>query len=548
MRKRTLFYSHEAEIPIDENNNTDKPTDENPDETPSENPGENGNSSDAGGDMEDVNLSNTEDDMEEEDKNFDPGPLNVDLVYRLKELEINNKTNTEEYSVLKKLSEKRQEDEESESDEEGNQPVALEIQASQLLKDDSEKDGNDLLEDESVSKPNDYDDEQYTRFESTDMSIEHFRNCLAMEVRYSNDANDYMLNNIKDTAKNVGSGVVGVAKTVTPYAGTAVRGGANLVGKAANIGGRTAAGLIATGYASIKTSIVALDKFYERHEANFASLEKQLGELRKNIYLMKDIDNRKPYTNEKVIRNIVTEKDTNLRDLLTHQIQFYTVFSQIVISSLKNQADIMEDILESATSKELTQITLKNLTSKRLITGISERASIESVDGPNSHLVEIYQSKNVLMGNRVLLSMLPSSSITTIEDYIEAMRLSKVSVYKLNANVPSGLKVPNKHELLGIVDLAIELTRHLRNTKSEFNKIIGIKKLLLSAYKHFDIISTTEYFLSTDKNTRKEISQYLKVSSTFMDHIYVDPFINVKNYYFNALKYLTHYLRDILKR
>lgn len=539
MRRKTLLYALEDDAEKD-------------DHTPA---GDNPNTDDSVGNLEDLDLnsgsndSNTDD---SEDKTFDPGPLNVDLVYRLKELETNNKTDTEEYNVLKRLMDKRNEDN---ADDQDSAPAALEIKAAQFIKDDQENDGDDLLEDESVSTPNDYDDEQFTRFESTDMSIESYQECLSLEGHYTNDANSYMLNNLQGSAKSAGRNMMVMAGV----AGKGISKSASVAGMGASMAGRSAAkigstalsggkSLIALGYNGIKSSITALDKFYERHNANFTKIEKELAYLRKNVFLLKEIDNRKPYTKTRVIDNIINEKNSNIKSLLINQIKFYDEFSKIVISSLKNQEEITSNLLEFATNQELKSLTLKNYTSKRLIETISVRSDIESIDGQNSHLVEVFNSKEILMGNRTLVSVLPSKNITSIEDYIEAMKLSKVAVYKLNSPVVTELKVPNKRDLLEIIDLAITLTRHLKDSKSELNKIIGIKRLLLGLYKHFDIISTTEYFISTDKKTRKEISQYLKVSSQYMDHVYIDPFINIKNYYYNSLKYFTHYVKDICRR
>jgi hypothetical protein len=521
MRRKSLFYSIE-----DDNDQTD---------------------------TDDIDLTDSDD--ENDDKKINPGPLNVDLVYSLNELETNNKTNTEEYRVLKKLQEERENE-----DNDDDRPVGLEIKASRYIKENEDDDNTDLLEDETVSKPNDYDDEQYTRFESTDMSVESFTYYLANEARYTNDANDYFANNLSDaigkTAKagaRVASGAYGAAKagaTATAKAAyDAAKAGSPYVGKAAKAGAKQATNLIGKGYSAIKGSILALDKFYERHEANFTSLEKQLAILRKNVFLLKEIDNLKPYTNRKVISNIVAGQDHKLRSVLTKQIKFYNEFSKIVISSLHNQSEITSQLLEAANNKDLTNITLKNYASKSLIDNISKHTSdIDSIDGPNSNLVTAYESKEILMGNRVLLSLLPSKDISTIEDYIDAMSVSKVSIYKLNETIPSEIEALNKHELLAAIDLALELTRHLKDTKSEFNKIIGIKKAMMSTYKYFDIISNTEYFLTVDRKTRKEVSEYLKVVSVFMDRVYIDPFINLKNCYYNSLKYFTHYVKDVSKR
>ncbi len=513
MRRKSLFYSLEDDTPDDVNDSDDVKDSADDDNS------------------DDVNNPDDVDDSETKDKKIAPGPLNVDLVYNINRLELNDKTNTEEYRVLKKLQEKRDDPD----FDEDNAPVALDIKASKYLKDQNDDDSPDLLEDETVSTPNDYDDEKYTRFVYTDMSVESI---LASEVYYTNDANQYMLNNMKDAAGQVGRGALKAAgaagRVVGPKAATAAR-----------LGARAAGGLIKGGLGAIKGSILALDKFYQRHQANFAKIEKQLSILRKEIYLLKETDNRKPYTKDKIIKNIVTEDNHDIRDLLNKQIKFYNLFSNIVISSLKNESEISQNLLKLATANELSRLTLKNFVSKRMIQSLLKPADEETLDGPNSNLVSAYESKEVLMGNRILLSILPSNNIDTIDDYIAAMQLSKVSVYKLNATTVNELKIPSKQELLAIVDLAIVMTRELLNTKSEFNKIIGIKKVLLNTYKHFDIISKTEYYLTVDKKTRKNVSQYLKTSAQFMDHIYIDPFINIKNYYYNTLKYLVHYVKDI---
>lgn len=540
MRRRSLFYSFEADDIIKDTGDAENPdaTIDNPDDAGADG----ANAPSEGTDTSTDNIDLTSTDETDKDKKVNPGPLNVDLVYNIKRLELNDKTNTEEYRVLKSLQDKR---DDPDFDEENN-PVALDIKAARYLKDQDEDDGTDLLEDETVSTPNDYDDERYTRMEYTDMSVESF---LAMEVHYTNDANEYMLDNMGEVAGRAGhaaaNAAAAVGRGVGAVGGAAARKAGAAASIAASVGAKAGGSLIKGGLGAIKGSILALDKFYERHEANFASIEKQLSILHKEVFLLKETNNRKPFTKDKIIRNIVTEDNHDIRELLNNQIKFYSLFSNIVISSLKNESEISKNLLQFATNKELTKLTLKNYTSKRMIESLSKPADDDTIDGPNSHLVSAYESKEILMGNRVLLSVLPSTSIDSIEYYIDAMKLSKVSIYKLNTPTVNELKIPNKKELLSIIDLAIILTRSLRDTKSEFNKIIGIKKNLINTYKYFDIISNTEYYLTVDKKTRKEVSEYLKTSALYMDRIYVDPFINIKNYYYNTLKYLTHYVKDI---
>lgn len=478
---------------------------------------------------------------DEEKKNALPeNPLNVDLVYRQEQMRLNDETDKPLYEEIGKILAARKV---------GTDPIGQDIEVSQQMKNDPEPDGTDLNGDETTSKHDDYDSEKYERLEYEDMSIENYHIRFAAEAGYGTPAGDYMLANMKDTAvgtaKVAGRGAAAVGRAVGPVAGKA----ASLAGKGAMAVGKkglTAAAFVADKtFSLVKKEIISLSRYYDKHKSRFMKIEKELLDLRKSLVLLKDIDTSRPYNDYKVLTNVLNDDTKSMLALFASQHKFHEEFSRIVIDGLSNQKIVMDKMLKYMNSEELESMTMRNFTLDTPMKGVMVPFRSEGID---ETILKGYETKELLVANKRLLAVLPREDLDTIDDYVSALQKSKVVIDVVHVLKIHSIKTPSQKELLDTLDMALSFTRQLQSDKEVFNKMTGIKSALMSTLSRFNILSRTEAFLKTESAKKKSVRAYLEDSVSYTDKVYIDPYINLNNAYYNSLKYFVHFARDILKR
>ncbi len=488
------------------------------------------------------NNAGLDNDMPPEDDNNKPkspppGPLNVDLVYRKNELKSNKKENTKQYKQINKLLDDRAD---------GEEPIVLDIQVAKDLKGDAADTTDDLEDGETTSDPDDLDSEVYTRLEYEDMSIETYmeRFEYSSEVHYGNPASDELVSNMADAAAKAARGAADASKVIgrgAISAGKALGHGAGAVGKVAGHGAVVAAGaLAAAGILTTKKGIISLNKFWEKHETHFNSIEKQLAQLRKEVYLKQEIVKKSSYTNSKVLRHVLNHNTKDIRQLFAHQMNFRKEFSSVVIGAIMTQKSIMENLVVNANNKKFRDLTLKDFVIKNNLSNLFKPSHIE---GTNDQLLDTLESKQYLMANKVILSQVPKSDLSTIEEYLDAMAQSKSTIYKVPESIEFKIDYLDRKQLLDLIDLCLRFTRDLKTHRDIFNKMTGAKASIISTMNKFNMLSKLNIFVNADKDTKKEIKKYLDFSSLYVDRIYVDAFINMNNLYYNSLKYTIYFIK-----
>lgn len=470
-----------------------------------------------------------------------PGPLNVDLVYRKNELKSNKKENTKQYKQINRLLDDRAD---------GEEPIVLDIQVAKDLKGDAADTTDDLEDDEITSTPDDLDSEVYTRLEYEDMSIESYmeRFYYSSEVHYGNPASDELASNMANAAaraaRSAARGAAGAGKAIghgAVSASKAIGHGAGAVGKVAGHGAVVAVGALAAGgILATKKGIIALNKFWEKHETHFNSIEKQLAQLRKEVYLKQEIVKKSSYTNSKVLRHILNHDTKDIHQLFAHQMNFRKEFSSVVIGAIMTQKSMMENLVINANNKKFRDLTLKDFVIKNNLSNLFKPSHIEGMSDP---LLDTLESKQYLMANKVILSQVPKSDLSTIEEYLDAMTQSKSTIYKVPESVEFKIDYLNRKQLLELIDLCLRFTRDLKTHRDIFNKMTGAKASVISTMNKFNMLSKLNIFVNADKDTKKEIKQYLDFSSLYVDRIYVDAFINMNNLYYNSLKYTIYFIK-----
>ncbi len=416
------------------------------------------------------------DNPDDESAEYDPppGPLNVDLVYRKNELKDNKKDSSKQYKQIDKLLTQRNDDKE---------PIALDIIVSKELKGDPKDATDDLEEDEVTSDPDDLNSEQDIRLEYEDMSIENYieRFHYSVEVRYTSDANDEFMRNVGSASSKAANAGITVAKAagrgaanVGGHAWSAAKSGSSVLKKGAVIAGGA---LAAAGIAATKKGIISLEKFWSKHEAHFNSIEKQLAQLRKEVYLKDEIVKKSTYANSKVLNQVLNHGVKNIHKQFADQIKFRAEFTTIVLNTIMTQRTVTENLLRTVNNKEFRDLTLKDFVMKNTLDNFFKPSHIEGHESP---LVKTLESPQYLMANKVILSSVPKDGLSTIEEYLDAMSQAKSTIYKVPETSELKIDYLDRKHLLDLIDLCLKFTRDLKNNRDSFNKMIGVKKTLVS--------------------------------------------------------------------
>ncbi len=528
-------YGPEGEDPDDGEDNTPPPEGntppdpDNPDETPSDD--------NLGNEMNDDDSMDENPDDDSTKYNPPSGPLNVDLVYRKTELKDNKKTNSKQYKQVDKLLDQRNN---------GKDPIALDIIVSKELKNDAKDTTDDLEDDEVTSDPDDLDSEQDIRLEYEDMSIENYieRFYYSVELGYTSDANIEFMGNVKNASSRAANAGITAAKAtgriaanVGGHAWSATKSGSSALKKGAVVVGGA---LAVAGIAATKKGIISLEKFWSKHEAHFNAIEKQLGQLRKEVYLKDEIVKKSSYTNSKVLSQILNHGVTNIHKQFSDQIKFRAEFTNIVLTTIMTQRTVTENLLRTVNNKEFRDLTLKDFIMKNTLENFFKPSHIE---GSESSLVRTLESPQYLMANKVILSSVPQNKLSTIDEYIDAMGQSKSTIYHMPETSEFKIDYLDKKHLLDLIDLCLRFTRDLKNNRDSFNKMIGAKKTLVTTMDRFNILSKLDMFAKADKDTKQEVKSYLDVSTLYVDRVYVDAFLNMTNVYYNSLKYTIYFIK-----
>lgn len=563
--KTKLFYGLEDDdTPSEE---TDESTDQYGDPVSNETDDESVSSSD--GDMPDDGMSDNPDDMDDPDGfgeddtdsdkiNDNPiGPLNTLLVYRKQELEENQKTNLPQYKLINNILDAR---------DDGKDPIASEILANADLK-SSPSNKAVLLDDETTSDPDDDDAEQYEKFEYEDLSIEsyldrfyrkdQFNNLVPITEAWDTDSSrvrdgvmyDRLGDAVGTVAGGVGRGAKAVGRGIKGAAGAAGRGAkatGKLAGKGAQYAGKN--GLIGASVVgkklseNIKKDMVSLNRFIDKHKNNYSGLLRKLTELKKEVFIRNKLphDGQK-YNNVKVLEKLLIPHTNDLVKIISSQLPFYKEIGIISINGVRSYEKYLATIIDSVNSEEMINLSLNKLITKNLYEHLMKKDSHD--DEFDSKETTTFESKLTLPGNKVLLGAFPKSGISTYSEYFEALASSKLIIFSSAGNLDYSINYLNKKELLELIDTTIKLVKMLEESSTVFNKLTGTQESILKLTKHFNLLEKSKQFASLDKKQREIIKDFSSSYLKYTNQVYLDPYLNINNMYFNDVKYLVHFVK-----
>lgn len=560
-----LFYSLEDDdTPSNETNeNIDKYgdpiTDDTDSETDSLSDGElTGENPDELGDLDPTDNDGMGEDSDSDKINDNPiGPLNTLLVYRKQELEENNKTSLPQYKLINNILDAR---------DDGKDPIASEILANTQI--DSNI-GNKavLLDSETTSKPDDDDSEQYEKFEYEDLSIESyldrfyrldkFNNLIPIVERWDTDSSrtrdgvmyDALGDAVGTVAGGVGRGAAAAGRGIKSAAGATGR-GAKAVGRVAGKGalfagekGLKGAAIVGAKLAdTVKKDIMSIDRFVDKHKHNYSGLLKKLIELKKEVFIRNKLPHDgKKYNNVRVLENLLIPHTNDLVKIIGSQLPFYKEIGIISINGVRSYERYLATIINSVNNEEMINLSLNKLITKNLYEHLMKKDNHD--DEFDSKDTTTYESKLTLPGNKVLLGAFPRSGINTYSDYFEALSNSKVIVFSNADNLDYSVDYLNKNELMKLIDESIKLVRMMEESSSVFNKLTGIQESILKLTKHLDLLEKSKQLASMDGKHREIIKDFSRSYLKYTNQVYVDPYLNINNMYFNDVKYLVHFIK-----
>jgi hypothetical protein len=501
-------------------------------------------------------------------------PLNVDLVYRKNELEENDDKGSVEYKAIDDLLKKRQ------AEQEANEPETNEdIPGIDASSDDT---GNDDLEDdESTSEidtdDTDDDDTVAQGTQNTQSSTEslHLESYYLIPISYTaesggwtSDGEEIFNHKISSLGKAVGSGagsVAGAAASgvgkVASGAGSAIKG----VAGAAYDGGKYLAPKVVDGVKYLapkgydlgkKLTVKLLDKlqrtslslvkFSEHHQYNLKHLEKQIYTAKRDVSIKNREKKQGYYDKPKVLERIFANDNNDLKSLLAKQIKFYKTFGELTLMKSKNQSIAIANFVHilSNSSDEIDNITMKQVI-EQIPTTIFKTTSKEYIE--EGAKTQEYESKEILLGNKVLVGIYPNPHIDTLEEYFKAMKQSKTIIYTKDWTSTPKIEYMDQKELLEILNFAEILVKEMRNTNTIIKQVIGFKEQTKSSLRRLASLERLENFLKLSPKTKKIIAQYTETKASYTDTCYIEPYLSLNNMYCNSLKYVLKFVYANIK-
>ncbi len=171
----------------------------------------------------------------------------------------------------------------------------------------------------------------------------------------------------------------------------------------------------------------ALINFINKHKDNISGLESKLIKLEKEVVLKKEFTVTGYYTNQKVLAYLFSHNNEDIKKTFAEQLNLYKKITKFTVQALTDQEQHYKSLLSLVSNPSFNGFVLKNLIIPDHILEIMKKSNKES---NFSSLVEMYESKQVLFNNKVLLATLPKSGIDTVEDYIQAMNESQMRLYQ----------------------------------------------------------------------------------------------------------------------